>query len=157
MKRYFIEWILFILLMILMFFKSITIAESIIIYSIAIGLEYILEELQKIRRLLECLNSPPFHINCRHQIIKNNENELYFDTNSFVETVKINYCPMCGRLVNKQVLEDIKKSIEDPTCGINAAIPVCNEIKLDMQEEINKAIEKSIFDRRKLYARGIII
>ena len=71
MKRDFIEWVLFILLMILMFFKSITIAESIIIYSIAIGLEYILEELQKIRRLLECLNAPPFHINCRHQIIKN--------------------------------------------------------------------------------------
>lgn len=66
MKRDFIEWVLFILLMILMFFKSITIAESIIIYSIAIGLEYILEELQKIRRLLECLNAPPFHINCRH-------------------------------------------------------------------------------------------
>ena len=44
-----------------------------IIYSIAIGLEYILEELQKIRRLLECLNAPPFHINCRHQIIKNEE------------------------------------------------------------------------------------
>lgn len=73
MKRDFIEWLLFILLMILMFIKSITIAESIIIYSIAIGLEYILEELQKIRRLLECLNSPPFHINCRHQIIKNEE------------------------------------------------------------------------------------
>ncbi len=73
MKRDFIEWVLFILLMILMFFKSITIAESIIIYSIAIGLEYILEELQKIRRLLECLNAPPFHINCRHQIIKNEE------------------------------------------------------------------------------------
>lgn len=73
MKRDFIEWILFILLMILMFFKSITIAESIIIYSIAIGLEYILEELQKIRKLLECLNAPPFHINCRYQIIKNEE------------------------------------------------------------------------------------
>ena len=73
MKRDFIEWVLFILLMILMFFKSITIAESIIIYSIAIGLEYILEELQKIRRLLECLNAPPFHINCRHQIIKSEE------------------------------------------------------------------------------------
>lgn len=73
MKRDFIEWVLFIVLMILMFFKSITIAESIIIYSIAIGLEYILEELQKIRRLLECLNAPPFHINCRHQIIKNEE------------------------------------------------------------------------------------
>lgn len=73
MKRDFIEWVLFILLMILMFFKSITIAESIIIYSIAIGLEYILEELQKIRRLLECLNAPPFHINCRHQIIKDEE------------------------------------------------------------------------------------
>lgn len=73
MKREFIEWVLFILLMILMFFKSITIAESIIIYSIAIGLEYILEELQKIRRLLECLNAPPFHINCRHQIIKDEE------------------------------------------------------------------------------------
>ena len=73
MKRDFIEWVLFILLMILMFFKSITNGESIIIYSIAIGLEYILEELQKIRRLLECLNAPPFHINCRHQIIKNEE------------------------------------------------------------------------------------
>jgi len=73
MKRDFIEWILFILFMILMFFKSITIAESIIIYSIAIGLEYILEELQKIRRLLKCLNFPPFHINCRHQIIKKEE------------------------------------------------------------------------------------
>ena len=73
MKRDFIEWVLFILLMILIFFKSVTIAESIIIYSIAIGLEYILEELQKIRRLLECLNAPPFHINCRHQIIKNEE------------------------------------------------------------------------------------
>ena len=73
MKRDFIEWVLFILLMILMFFKSITIAESIIIYLIAIGLEYILEELQKIRRLLECLNAPPFHINCRHQIIKDEE------------------------------------------------------------------------------------
>lgn len=75
MKREFIEWVLFILLMILMFFKSITIAESIIIYSIAIGLEYILEELQKIRRLLECLNAPPFHINCRHQIIKDEEEQ----------------------------------------------------------------------------------
>lgn len=79
-----------------------------------------------------------------------NENELYFDTNSFVETVKINYCPMCGRLVNKEVLEDIKKSIEDPKCGVDVAVPVCNEIKLDMQEEINKAIEKSMFDISKL-------
>lgn len=66
MKKSFIEWVLFILLIFLMYFKFITIAESITIYLIAIGLEYILKELQKIRKLLESLNKPPLHVNCRH-------------------------------------------------------------------------------------------
>lgn len=68
MKKDLIEWVLLILLIILMYFKFITFAEYIIIYLIAMGLEYILKELQKIRKLLENLNKPPFHINCRHSI-----------------------------------------------------------------------------------------
>lgn len=68
MKKDLIEWVLLILLVILMCFKFITFAEYIIIYLIAMGLEYILKELQKIRKLLENLNAPPFHINCRHSI-----------------------------------------------------------------------------------------
>ena len=102
--------------------------------------------------------------NNREIIIKINEqmgnnleiNYYHFGT-KVNRYIPIAFCHMCGRLVNKEVLENIKKSIEDPKCGVNAAIPVCNEIKLDMQEEINRAIEKSIFDRRKLYARGIIV
>lgn len=88
--------------------------------------------------------------NSKHIRIYIENKELCFETYCFIERIKINYCPMCGKLVNKEVLEDIKKSIEDPKCGVNAAIPVCNEIKLDMQEEINKAIEKSMFDISKL-------
>lgn len=65
--------------------------------------------------------------------------------------VPIAFCPMCGRLVNKEVLNNIRKSIEDSKCGenigVSAASPICNEIKIDVQGKINKAIEKSIFDR----------
>lgn len=68
MKKMFIEWILLILLIILVNCEFISFAESVIIYSIIIGLEYILKEVQEIRRLLENLNAPPFHINCRHSI-----------------------------------------------------------------------------------------
>lgn len=67
-KEKFVEWILLALLMIMMHFNYISLAESIIIYMITIGLEYILIEIQKIRELLEKLNYTPFHVNCRHSI-----------------------------------------------------------------------------------------
>lgn len=101
-------------------------------------------------------NNGEIKIKINEQMGNNLEINYYFGT-KVGRYIPIAFCPMCGRLVNKEVLEDIKKSIEDPKCGVDVAVPVCNEIKLDMQEEINRAIEKSIFDRRKLYAKGIII
>lgn len=67
------NWILIFILILMEKLRLLTFAHALVINVIVIGLEYILEELQKIRRLLECLNAPPFHINCRHQIIKNEE------------------------------------------------------------------------------------
>ena len=99
--------------------------------------------------------------NSQHIRIYIENKELYFETYCFIEKIKINYCPMCGRLVNKKVLEDIKKSIGDPkhggTVGVNVAMPVFNEIGIDIQGEINKIIEKSMFDRRKFYARRYVV
>lgn len=74
MKKKIIEWIFFVILIISAYFKFLAIGESMIIYSLAIGLDYILEELQKIRVLLEKLNSP-LHINCRSVINPYFENE----------------------------------------------------------------------------------
>lgn len=70
MKKSFIEFVLLIILLLLMHFEFISFAESIIIYLVTIGLEYTLKELKKIRVLLQELNYPPFHTNCRHQIIE---------------------------------------------------------------------------------------
>lgn len=67
------NWILIFILILMEKLRLLTFAHALVINVIVIGLEYILEELQKIRRLLECLNAPPFHINCRHQIIKDEE------------------------------------------------------------------------------------
>lgn len=68
MKKSFIEFVLLIILLLLMHFEFISFAESIIIYLVTIGLEYILKELKEIRGLLQKLNYPPFHFNCRHSI-----------------------------------------------------------------------------------------
>lgn len=95
-------------------------------------------------------NNGEIKIKINEQMGNNLEINYYYFGTKVGRYIPIAFCPMCGRLVNKEVLEDIKKSIEDPKCGVNAAIPVCNEIKLDMQEEINKAIEKSMFDISKL-------
>lgn len=106
-------------------------------------------------------NNGEIEIKINEQMGNNLEINYYHFGTKVNRYIPIAFCPMCGRLVNKEVLENIKKSIGDPkhggTVGVNAAMSVCNEIKLDMQEELNRAIEKSIFDRRKLYARGIII
>ena len=102
-------------------------------------------------------NNGEIKIKINEQMGNNLEINYYHFGTKVGRYIPIAFCPMCGRLVNKEVLENIKKSIKDPKCGVNVEIPVCNEIKLDMQEEINRAIEKSIFDRRKLYARGIIV
>lgn len=102
-------------------------------------------------------NNGEIIIKINNQMGNNLEINYYHFGTKVNRYIPIAFCPMCGRLVNKEVLEDIKKSIEDPKCGANAAIPVCNEIKLDIQEEINKAIEKSMFDRRKFYARRYVV
>lgn len=75
MKGKFIEWILLVLLMFLMYFNFISLSETIIIYVITIGLEYILIEIRKIRGILEKLNYPPFHVYCRHSINTDFSNE----------------------------------------------------------------------------------
>ena len=56
------------------------------------------------------------------------------------------YCPMCGRLVNEELLIKIQKSVNIPKTeiptGISAGIPVTTEI--DFNKEIANAIIKSI-------------
>ena len=91
-------------------------------------------------------NNGEIKIKINEQMGNNLEINYYHFGAKVGRYIPIAFCPMCGRLVNKEVLENIKKSIENPKCGASAAMPVCNEIKLDIQEEINKAIEKSIFD-----------
>lgn len=106
-------------------------------------------------------NNGEIKIKINEQMGNNLEINYYHFGTKVGRYIPIAFCPMCGRLVNKEVLEDIKKSIGAPkhggTVGVNAAIPVCNEIKLDIQEEINRAIEKSMFDRRKFYARRYVV
>lgn len=105
-------------------------------------------------------NNGEIIIKINNQMGNNLEINYYHFGTKVNRYIPIAFCPMCGRLVNKEVLEDIKKSIEDPKCGgvarVNAAMPVFNEIGIDIQGEINKAIEKSMFDRRKLYAGRIM-
>lgn len=67
------NWILIFILILMEKLRLITFAHAIVINTIVIGLELILQEVIKIRKCLEDLQRAPFHINCRHQIIKNEE------------------------------------------------------------------------------------
>lgn len=67
------NWILIFTLIIMEKLRLITFAHALVINVIVIGLELILQEVIKIRKCLENLQRPPFHINCRHRIIKNEE------------------------------------------------------------------------------------
>lgn len=106
-------------------------------------------------------NNGEIKIKINEQMGNNLEINYYHFGTKVGRYIPIAFCPMCGRLVNKEVLEDIKKSIGDPkhggTVGVNAAMPVFNEIGIDIQGEINKIIEKSMFDRRKFYARRYVV
>lgn len=73
-------------------------------------------------------NNGEIKIKINEQMGNNLEINYYHFGTKVGRYIPIAFCPMCGRLVNKEVLENIK--IEDLKCGVSAAIPVCNEIKM---------------------------
>lgn len=77
--------------------------------------------------------------NSQHIKIYIENKELCFETGCFIESIKINYCPMCGRKFNRITVNmNIANKAEQPTFT-----PLTPD---ETQTQIKKTIEKSIFD-----------
>lgn len=58
--------------------------------------------------------------------------------------IPIAFCPMCGRLVNKDVLIAIQKSINTPKMGMQVEMPTMPEISAPVIEDFSQEIAKTI-------------
>lgn len=95
-------------------------------------------------------------VRLNEQMGNNLEIDYYHYGTKVGRYIPIAFCPMCGKLINKEVLEKISKAIATQHKITNEIKPnIINPIvpdtsMLDIQEEIRKAVENSIFDISKL-------
>lgn len=66
--------------------------------------------------------------------------------------IPIVFCPMCGRLVNADMLKAIQKSVNTPNAGVKITMPVMPEASMpiieDPCQEITNAITEAIKKRQ---------
>ena len=58
--------------------------------------------------------------------------------------IPIAFCPMCGRIVNSDVLKKIKESVNIPKIGVQVGMPVMSEINMPLLEDPCQEIAKAI-------------